>query len=229
MVCHVVAIEDEPEIAELLRIVLASPEIKLHTADNGTEGLALIRAVRPNLVMLDIMLPGQMNGWQVYDAMRADETIRQTPAIMLSVLREEPARHRAFADSAIDVYVTKPFDTLGLRREIERLLKRPGLWSPPRPAVAHVFGLPGTADPSKVIRIIGRSALPLMREGKLSRPAVVAGGHAGTVVPEPSNPNFYAKSLCGIVGKDNREAKRRQLVTQASLAPAGARPADERD
>jgi hypothetical protein len=154
--------------------------------------------------------------------MRADETIRQTPAIMLSVLREEPARHRAFADSAIDVYVTKPFDTLGLRREIERLLKRPGLWSPPRPAVAHVFGLPGTADPSKVIRIIGRPALPLMREGKLSRPAVV-------VVPEPSNPNFYAKSLRGIVGKDNREAKRRQLVTQASLAPAGARPADERD
>jgi len=126
----VVSVEDEPEIAELLKIVMRSPAIELYHADNGPDGLALIRTIRPDLVMLDVMLPG-INGWAVYDAIRADATLHTTPVIMLSVLRETPERRQAFARSTIDVYMTKPFDTIRLRREIERLLDHTGLW--PRP------------------------------------------------------------------------------------------------
>jgi DNA-binding response OmpR family regulator len=140
MVCKVVSIEDEPEITELLRIVLQNPELELHTADNGDEGLTIMRGIKPDLIMLDVMLPGDMNGWDIYDAIRADESLRHIPIIMLSVMHEQPERRRAFRNSPIDVYLNKPFDTMRLRGEIERLLDRPGLWAPPKPPVARVFG-----------------------------------------------------------------------------------------
>lgn len=141
MVYKVVSIEDEPEIAELLRIVLDTPEIDLRTADNGTDGLNLIRTIIPDLITLDIMLPGGLNGWEVYDAIRADETLCKTPIIMLSVMREETERRLAFRSSEIDLYVHKPFDTLRLRRDVERMLGGKDLWKPPTPAVARAFGV----------------------------------------------------------------------------------------
>lgn len=143
MVCRVVSIEDEPEIAELLRFVLASPELELYCADNGLEGLGLIRAVRPHLVTLDVMLPGEMNGLDVHRAIREDADLRDTPVIMLTVVPQEPGRWEEYRRSPIDLYVTKPFDALRLRSEVERLLGRQGLWNPPQPQVARAFGIHG--------------------------------------------------------------------------------------
>ncbi|GEM_PF-615864 len=141
MVSKVISIEDEPEIAELLRLVLFSPGIELFSADNGRDGLVLIRQMKPDLVMLDVMLPGGMNGWQVYDTIRADEELKNTPVIMLTVMRAQPDRRQAFANSPIDLYVTKPFDALQLRREVERMLGGNELWKPPKPPVARAFGV----------------------------------------------------------------------------------------
>jgi CheY-like chemotaxis protein len=149
MVCKVVSIEDEPEIAELLRIVLASPEIEIYSCDNGPDGVVLVRACKPDLVILDIMLPG-MNGWAVYDAIRADEALKMTPIVMLSVLREEPGRRQAFVGSPIDLYVTKPFDTVRLRSDIERMLGRKGIWPVTKPLVRGTGELkPIDAAPDK--------------------------------------------------------------------------------
>lgn len=136
MAFKVVSVEDDQEIAELLGLVLQSPQIDLFSADSGLDGLTLIREVKPDLVMLDVMIPG-MNGWDVYDAIRADDDLKTTPIIMLSVTREGAERRRAFAGSDIDVYITKPFDTLRLRREIGRLLGSEGLWPPPPVRLAH--------------------------------------------------------------------------------------------
>jgi DNA-binding response OmpR family regulator len=142
MVRKVVSIEDEPEIAELLRVVLFSPEIELHHADSGGAGLVLIRRVQPDLIVLDLMLPGELNGWQVYDTIRADAKLSRTPVIILSVLPERPERRRAFEGSEIDLYITKPFDTLRLRKEIERMVNQTGLWRPPGPSIARAFEMP---------------------------------------------------------------------------------------
>jgi DNA-binding response OmpR family regulator len=140
MVCKVVSVEDEPEIAELLRVVLQNPELELHSADNADDGLTLIRRIKPDLVILDVMMPGEMNGWDIYDHVRADEAFKNMPIIMLSVMHERPERRQAFRNSSVDLYLNKPFDTMQLRSEIERLLDRPGLWPPPKPPVARVFG-----------------------------------------------------------------------------------------
>jgi DNA-binding response OmpR family regulator len=145
MVRHVVLIEDEAEIAELLRVVLSSPEIELHTAGNGPDGLALSRDLNPELIVLDIMLPG-MDGWEVYDTIRSDDTLNTIPIIVLSVTREQPERRQAFEASEIDVFISKPFDTLQLRGEIERMLRQKGLWKPPTRRVARAFGVSDEAS-----------------------------------------------------------------------------------
>jgi len=126
-VYRVVVIDNHHEISQLLGVVLRHPDIELHTADNGWEGLRLIREVRPHLVVLDIMMPG-MNGWQVYDAVRADPALEQTPIIMVTVVPEQASRRQHFVNSPIDRYFTKPFDTLQLRHEVERLLGGVSLW-----------------------------------------------------------------------------------------------------
>lgn len=124
---RVVVIDDHQEISQLLTIVLRHPDIELYTAQDGYEGLRLIREVRPHLVVLDVMMPG-MNGWQVYDAVRADPALQQTPIIMVTVVPQPGNRRQQFADSPIDRYYTKPFDTLQLRHDIERMLGGASLW-----------------------------------------------------------------------------------------------------
>ncbi|NDJ76678.1 MAG: response regulator [Chloroflexi bacterium] len=138
MVFTVVSVEDELEIAELLRVVLDSPEIELHTVDNGVDGLAVIRKLQPDLVMLDVMMP-EMSGWDVYDAIRADDQLKDTPVIMLTVMSEKPERRQEFAGSTIDLYVTKPFDTIRLRREVEQMLGQRGIWEMPPPRKLRPF------------------------------------------------------------------------------------------
>jgi DNA-binding response OmpR family regulator len=124
----VVSIEDDPAIAELLKFVLAAPQLRVTQCRDGVEGLAAVCRVQPHLVVMDVMLP-LMNGWQVYDAIRADEVVKNTPVLMLSVTRQELERQRAFRASAIDFYMNKPFDPRTLRRLVEEILGIP-IWNP---------------------------------------------------------------------------------------------------
>lgn len=127
MTWTVVSIDDIEEVGELVRVMLRHPDITVHHARDGRSGLTLIREVQPDLVMLDVMLPG-MNGWEVHAAIRQDETLRDLPIIMLSVLTAKPEQLLRFADSDIDLYVTKPFDARRLRKQVARMLGADLLW-----------------------------------------------------------------------------------------------------
>lgn len=81
----VVCIEDEAPMVELLEFILKKHGYEGHMAMNGQEGLELIRSVRPDLVLLDLMLPG-MDGWEVYQHMKADEVMRAIPVIIVTRL-----------------------------------------------------------------------------------------------------------------------------------------------
>jgi CheY-like chemotaxis protein len=127
----IVTIEDDSQIAELLEIVLNAEQLIVSKCSNGMEGLEAVRAQKPDLVILDVMMP-VMSGWQVYDEIRADEAVAQTPILMLSVTRQKVERRQTFRDSKIDFYMNKPFDMLKLRRQVEEILEL-NIWDLPDP------------------------------------------------------------------------------------------------
>lgn len=135
----IVVIEDESEIGDLLALMLKHEQIRLHFALDGAEGLDLVRAVAPQIILLDLMLPGEMDGWDVYRVVRSDPAFCETPVIILTVITPQAERLRDFTSSDIDLYLLKPFDTVFLRRAIERLLGESSMWKPPGASVAHVF------------------------------------------------------------------------------------------
>lgn len=115
------AIEDDPQIAELLRVLLSSSELRVMHHANGKDGLEAVLKHRPDMVLLDIMVPG-MNGWDIYDAIRADDSVKDIPIIIVTVTPQQFERRAAFQASKIDFHMTKPFDILALRSKIKELL-----------------------------------------------------------------------------------------------------------
>jgi two-component system response regulator VicR len=145
MTHKVVVIENESQVVELLRLILRHAEIEVFTALDGKSGLEMIREVRPDLVMLDIMMPN-MNGWEVYDAMRSDAELKFIPVIIESVLPERFEHEVTFAESPIDHYFHKPFDTTRLRREVGRMLGNEELWPPPKPRTLRPLSITAASN-----------------------------------------------------------------------------------
>ncbi len=117
----VLTIEDQPAIAELLGFLLDATELEVKRSDNGAEGLEMIQKLKPDLVIMDVMMP-TMDGWQVFDTVRQNEATQNIPIIMLSVARQDPERRVAFRGSHLDFYMTKPFDVVSLRRLVQEVL-----------------------------------------------------------------------------------------------------------
>ncbi len=91
----IVTIEDEPSISDLLNHVLDAPQLDVTHCSDGAEGLDAVRRLRPDLVIMDVMMP-EMDGCQVYDAIRNEDDIKATPVLVLSVTGQEFERSRAF-------------------------------------------------------------------------------------------------------------------------------------
>lgn len=117
----VLTIEDQPAIADLLSFLLEASELEVKHCDDGAEGLAMVKDLKPDLLIMDVMLP-TMGGWEVYDTIRGDEKVKEVPIIMLSVAHQETDRRAAFRGSNIDFYLTKPFDVNTLRRKVQEIL-----------------------------------------------------------------------------------------------------------
>lgn len=118
----IVMVEDESAIIDLVTHLLDTPQIEILPCKTGPQGLAAIFDRSPDLVILDVMLPG-INGWEIYDQVREDTKLQDTPILMLSVTqREEFERRENFGRDNIDAYLTKPFDTATLRRLVQEML-----------------------------------------------------------------------------------------------------------
>jgi two-component system, OmpR family, alkaline phosphatase synthesis response regulator PhoP len=117
---RVLVIEDSSDLAEGLRFNLELEGYAVKVAEDGNTGLALAREWQPDLVILDLMLPG-IDGYQVLRSLRADG--RQTPVLILSARGEESDKVRGFQLDA-DQYVTKPFGLIELLERVKSLLRR---------------------------------------------------------------------------------------------------------
>jgi len=117
---RVLVVEDSNDLAEGLRYNLELEGYAVKVANDGNAGLSLARDWDPDLVILDLMLPG-MDGYQVLRSLRADG--RQTPVLILSARGEEADKVRGFQLDA-DQYVTKPFGLIELLERVKSLLRR---------------------------------------------------------------------------------------------------------
>lgn len=117
---RVLVVDDEPAIRECLAFLLGRHGIDVACAADGDAALAAIRARPPDLVILDVVMPGT-DGHQVCRAVRADPATARMPVIMLSARDGEAERRKGLAMGADD-YVTKPFSTRDLLRRVEARL-----------------------------------------------------------------------------------------------------------
>jgi CheY-like chemotaxis protein len=129
MTYTIVYIEDETAIIELVDVVLEHPEVKLISVLNGEEGLKTTREVKPDVVLLDVMMPDR-SGWSIYSEIRNDTILQNTPIVMLTGQVHKYRIKKEFDRSTIDAYVTKPFDVMSVRRAIEKVLHKT-LWETP--------------------------------------------------------------------------------------------------
>ncbi len=119
MAVSVLVVEDDKNIQELLRLYLEKEGYAVTVADDGSQGLAKFRAIKPDLVLLDVMMP-VMDGWSVCKGIRADSTV---PVIMLTAKSETDDKVVGLKSGADD-YITKPFEMKEVLARIEAVLRR---------------------------------------------------------------------------------------------------------
>ena len=121
MAVSVLVVEDDKNIAELLQMYLEKEGYAVTVAHDGGAGLSKFRAIKPDLVRLDGMMP-VMDGWAVCKAIRAED---QTPVIMLTAKGETDDKVQGLRTGADD-YITKPFEMKEVLARIEAVLRRTG-------------------------------------------------------------------------------------------------------
>jgi len=121
MAISVLIVEDDKNIAELLQIYLQKEGYAVTIAADGGQGLTQFRSLKPDLVLLDVMMP-VMDGWTVCKSIRAES---QTPIIMLTAKGETDDKVTGLKAGADD-YITKPFEMKEVLARIEAVLRRSG-------------------------------------------------------------------------------------------------------
>jgi DNA-binding response OmpR family regulator len=124
--CRLLVVEDQPNVRRLVRLALSGAVFEVHEAGNGEEGLERVRELRPEVVVLDVMMPGAYDGYQVCRAIRADGALAHIGVLMLTA-RGQAADIRRGEEAGADVYVVKPFspdDLLAKVGELADLVRR---------------------------------------------------------------------------------------------------------
>ncbi|MFC2065874.1 PleD family two-component system response regulator [Chloroflexota bacterium] len=125
----ILVVDDDPDMRAALTIILESQGYEVVTAQDGVEGLASLRAERPDLMMLDLLMP-KMDGFAVLRELQDGRwsKYRETPILILSSVREEASRRRYELETAIaldiDDYIEKPVTPDVLLERVDKLLKK---------------------------------------------------------------------------------------------------------
>ncbi len=118
----VVCIEDELEMIELVKLILGRNKFDVTGAVGGQEGLQKISEIKPDLVLLDLMMP-EMDGWEVYQKMKASEEMRDIPVIVVTAKAQSIDRVLGLHIARVDDYITKPFGPQELIDSVERIIR----------------------------------------------------------------------------------------------------------
>jgi DNA-binding response OmpR family regulator len=118
----VLAADDDPVILRLIEVNLSLEGFRVETAAGGEDVLARARDVAPQVILLDVMMPG-LTGWDVAQRLKEDGTTSGIPIVFLSARTQEEDRRRG-EDLGVAAYVSKPFDPTELVETIRRVAER---------------------------------------------------------------------------------------------------------
>jgi DNA-binding response OmpR family regulator len=122
MAAKVLVIDDEAPIRLLCRVNLEAEKMEVLEAEDGTAGLELARAEQPDVILLDVMMPG-LDGWEVLHRLLDDEQTKEIPIVFLTARAELRDRARGLELGGVD-YVTKPFNPTELAPLVMELIER---------------------------------------------------------------------------------------------------------
>jgi len=121
---RVLVVDDENDILELISIILSDNDITVYKAKDGLSGLEIARKKKPDLILLDIMMP-EIDGWEVLKILKIDDETRNIPVAMLTCKTEIKDKVLGIQEGAID-YITKPFLTDDIIKKVKNLLTKEG-------------------------------------------------------------------------------------------------------
>jgi len=116
-------VEDEPEMIDLIQLILNRKGFEVIGARGGVEGLNTIRSEKPDLVLLDLMMP-EMDGWQVYQQLKADEETADIPVIVVTAKAQNIDKVLGLHIAKVDDYISKPFSLQELVDRVEKVLSK---------------------------------------------------------------------------------------------------------
>ena len=119
---RVLIVEDQADIRKLIRMTLEFEDYEIHEASDGATGLRVARSIKPDLMLLDVMMPGELDGLQVCARVRALPALRDTRVVLLTA-RGQAQDRDAGQEAGADEYLIKPFSPLQLIENINEQLE----------------------------------------------------------------------------------------------------------
>lgn len=120
---RILCVEDEPEMIDLIRLILGRRGYEVIGAAGGVEGSRLVREMLPDLVLLDLMMP-DMDGWEVYQQIKSDPTTRNIPVIVVTAKAQNIDKVLGLHIAKVDDYIAKPFGPQELIDSVEKIMSR---------------------------------------------------------------------------------------------------------
>ena len=121
---NILCIEDEPEMIELVRLILNRHGFNVQGADGGKEGLEKVKKDSPDLILLDLMMP-DVDGWEVYQQIKANEKTNHIPIIIVTAKAQNIDKVLGLHVAKVDDYISKPFSPQALLESVQKVLGLP--------------------------------------------------------------------------------------------------------
>ncbi len=119
----IICIEDEPGMIDLIKLILGRRGFEVYGAAGGVAGIKMVREMLPDLVLLDLMMP-DMDGWEVYQQMKADASLREIPVIVVTAKAQNIDKVLGLHIAKVDDYISKPFASQELIESVDKVLSK---------------------------------------------------------------------------------------------------------
>ena len=125
MAQYILVVDDDRDIAQVIKVTLESKAFEVDVAYDGKQALASANKRKPDAIVLDLMMP-KMSGIQVLNALKADSTTRDIPVLMLTAATKYSEKPDTYWKEkvGVDDYVSKPFEPMELLSRVENMIKR---------------------------------------------------------------------------------------------------------